>query len=420
MSSFKDLDETAVPDDIECGEQLFDCSFHPKGDFLACGLIDGCVEVWKYGLEENKKMLSVMAHDASCRGVEFSTDGNMLYTVSADCYFRGLDGSGKPVFKLKAHTNPINKLSPLTEHIFATGDDVGQVKIWDIRKPGDDPVLDWHIHEDFISGFAYSPEKNTLLSVSGDATLCAYDMRKGPGKDGKQGVERSEDQEAEMHCLTILKGGRKVVCGTQEGVLLVFTWDRWQDCSDRYPGHPETVDCMLKIDETTIMTGSSDGLIRAVSIQPNKMIGVLGDHEEFPVEGMCTSPDGLFLASFAHDNKIRFNDISMFVDDVDDEEEEEDGDDAMPVEGRKGGSTAKAKASSGASPKASNPKAAGGGDDESDEEFEDEDEDEGEDMDAASSDFDSGSSDDDGEIGGRAAGSGYKIKTQAEKFFSDL
>ena len=57
-------------------------------------------------------------------------------------------------------------------------------------------------------------------------------------------------------------------------------------CTHRFPGHPETVDCMLKIDESMLLTGSSDGLIRVVSIQPNKILGVVGDHDDFPVEGM--------------------------------------------------------------------------------------------------------------------------------------
>ena len=35
-----------------------------------------------------------------------------------------------------------------------------------------------------------------------------------------------------------------------------------------------------------MVTGSSDGLVRVVSIQPNKVLGVLGDHDDFPVEGM--------------------------------------------------------------------------------------------------------------------------------------
>lgn len=38
------------------------------------------------------------------------------------------------------------------------------------------------------------------------------------------------------------------------------------------------MDALLKYDEDTVLTGSSDGLIRVVSLQPNKMLGVLGEH----------------------------------------------------------------------------------------------------------------------------------------------
>ena len=46
------------------------------------------------------------------------------------------------------------------------------------------------------------------------------------------------------------------------------------------------MDCLWKVDESTVVTGSNDGLVRVVSIQPNKVLGVLGDHDDFPVEGM--------------------------------------------------------------------------------------------------------------------------------------
>jgi len=48
------------------------------------------------------------------------------------------------------------------------------------------------------------------------------------------------------------------------------------------------VDCLWKVDESTVVSGSSDGLVRVVSIQPNKVLGVLGDHDDFPVEGMVS------------------------------------------------------------------------------------------------------------------------------------
>ena len=81
----------------------------------------------------------------------------------------------------------------------------------------------------------------------------------------------------------------------------------------------------MKLDESTVLTGSSDGLIRVVALQPNKVLGVIGDHEDFPVEGMRSNRDSRILGSFAHDETVRFWDISMFADD-DDEDEEAGGD----------------------------------------------------------------------------------------------
>jgi WD repeat-containing protein 55 len=71
--------------------------------------------------------------------------------------------------------------------------------------------------------------------------------------------------------------------GTQEGVLNIYNWDEWGDLNDRMlgrserviihvavcdwdvgvgAGHPQSIDSIVKIDEDTIATGSSDGLIR--------------------------------------------------------------------------------------------------------------------------------------------------------------
>lgn len=43
-------------------------------------------------------------------------------------------------------------------------------------------------------------------------------------------------------------------------------------------GHPECVTAVLAYDADSVLTGSSDGLIRILSIQPNRMLGVLGEH----------------------------------------------------------------------------------------------------------------------------------------------
>jgi hypothetical protein len=47
------------------------------------------------------------------------------------------------------------------------------------------------------------------------------------------------------HCL-------QVVCGTQEGVLAVFNWGEWGDVSDRFPGHPASVDTVVPLTEVCV------------------------------------------------------------------------------------------------------------------------------------------------------------------------
>ena len=45
---------------------------------------------------------------------------------------------------------------------------------------------------------------------------------------------------------------------------------------------------------------------------------MIGDHEDFPVEGMRPNFDNTILASFSHDEIIRFWDISVFDGEEDD------------------------------------------------------------------------------------------------------
>jgi WD40 repeat protein len=65
-----------------------------------------------------------------------------------------------------------------------------------------------------------------------------------------------------------VQNGSKVVCGSQDGVLDIWSWGQWGDISDRFPGHPQSIDAMIAIDDDTILTGSSDGLIRFVPSLP--------------------------------------------------------------------------------------------------------------------------------------------------------
>lgn len=70
------------------------------------------------------------------------------------------------------------------------------------------------------------------------------------------------------------------MCPTGEGSVIIFKREHLEHHVDRIQGQPGSVDAIIKIDENTVVTGSEDGFLRGISIFPNKVLQVLGQHEE--------------------------------------------------------------------------------------------------------------------------------------------
>ena len=202
-------------------------------------------------------------------------------------------------------------------------------------------VAGWKVHEDYVSGMEDGEDGNTLLVASADGTLSVYDLRMA-GQQQQQSnnnhknnnglIRQSDNQDDELLSIKLMKNGKKVVCGTTEGVLSVFSYGTWGDVSDRFPGHPSSIDTLVKVDEDTLLTGSSDGLIRVVSIHPDKFIGVLGDnHEGFPIEKLQFNANRNYVGSITHDNFVRLWDARMLQEKDDDEEDDEQKDEDVQM-----------------------------------------------------------------------------------------
>jgi len=125
------------------------------------------------------------------------------------------------------------------------------------------------------------------------------------------------------------------VVGTQLGVLSIFDRRRgWADTVDRLPGHPQSIDSLcslttssssplLKHSADVIATGSSDGLVRLVQIHPNKLLGAVADHGDFPVERIKMDRHGKWIGSVSHDSILKMTDLEGAL-----EDSEAEGDDS--------------------------------------------------------------------------------------------
>ena len=73
---------------------------------------------------------------------------------------------------------------------------------------------------------------------------------------------------------------------------------------------------MIKYDEDTVITGCEDGLIRAVSVLPNRIISILGDpldtgDEIFHIQKVTLSHDKNLLASCSLDNIVKIIEVDF-------------------------------------------------------------------------------------------------------------
>ncbi|GFR46760.1 hypothetical protein Agub_g8386 [Astrephomene gubernaculifera] len=346
--------------------QPLDCCVSPNAGLLAAGLVTGQLQVASFACPPSadgaSSQLSYQlsftvpppedtpsdATDAtpSCRAVCFTHDGSAVLAGYSDHIVRSYDTTtGKLVQTFSGeHDQALSRVYALDPNVFVSGDEEGLVVLWDARSSngsgngcsgsgrgssknasggggggGRGATYRYTHHTDYISDFALNSRAGALVVTSGDATLSVHDLRK------RKALARSEDDnDDELLSCCVVKGGRKVVAGSQSGVLQLYSWGHWNDCSDRFPGHPESVQALVAFDESTLLTGSSDGGVRVVGVLPNRLLGILGQHnEDFPVERLALSHDRRVLASTSHDSAVKLWDLSLLLEDDDEGEGEE-------------------------------------------------------------------------------------------------
>ncbi|KAH3767919.1 transducin family protein wd-40 repeat family protein [Pelomyxa schiedti] len=313
------LKEAATaPSDIPFQTLVLDIAFHPSTNLIASALVSGSIKIHRYAMEEkNTLVLSKQTHKDSCRTISFAEDGKYLISGSADCSLRVTDVSaGKTVFSIKgAHKHGVNTIL-VEESMLASGDDVGRIKIWDIRQKSN--TCSWKKHHDYISTFLYHSQSQVLLSAGADGCLGAWDLRKGK----VQGFSDNFSDDILSLSFGLNKG--RVLCGTQSGKVIQFKWGQWGAPAQIGGGHPQAVEDIIEVSENMIFTGSSDGVVRVVQVEPFKLLGIVGTNGAFPAERLSVSWDQRFLACAGQLSPVKFWDVNDFFHDVQDDDDDED------------------------------------------------------------------------------------------------
>ena len=104
---------------------------------------------------------------------------------------------------IEAHAQPMYTCEYLSKDVLVTGDDDGQIKIWDLRTKT--CVYDVHEQkEGTITDLTSDSQKAYLFSTSNNGTLGVYDLRKSNTAKDKL-FAMSDEMEEELNCLTFVK-----------------------------------------------------------------------------------------------------------------------------------------------------------------------------------------------------------------------
>lgn len=293
--------------EVNLGGIPFDLDFHPSEQLVAAGLIDGNLLLYRYSPNAlPQRLLKVRAHSESCRAVRFINGGRAILTGSPDHSILATDvETGSVIARLEdAHDDAVNRLVNVTSETIASGDDNGCIKVWDTRQRS--CCNSFEAHEDYISDMTYSSDSMKLLATSGDGTLSVCNLRRNKVH------ARSEFSEVELLSVVIMKNGRKVVCGSQTGTLLLYSWGCFKDCSDRFVDLSQNpVNALLKLDEDRVVAASESGLISLVGVLPNRIIQPIAEHSDYPVERLAFSHDKKYLGSISHDYMLKLWDMDL-------------------------------------------------------------------------------------------------------------
>lgn len=120
--------------DIYLDDNIMTLKFSPTQNVLSLGQITGEIRLYTYTEDETKEQVNLTHHSESVRCIDYNTTGRILYACSADKSFSVISSGRLEGRLVGSHDEAINTIMHLEDdHIVATGDDDGVVKVWDLR-----------------------------------------------------------------------------------------------------------------------------------------------------------------------------------------------------------------------------------------------------------------------------------------------
>jgi WD40 repeat protein len=185
---------------------------------------------------------------------------------------------------------------------FATGDDWGDVRLWQVGRPGDSSSLLTNSGT-FVRALAFSPDGKSLVFGEGTGLLQLWDITSGKTVRSFTGHTDAVQTVAYSH------NGRYLASAGWDRVLRLWDVDGGDQLYE-FPAYPSLIlGVAFSPDDRSILTGSEDGAVILWDLQTKEQVQKFTGHTA-EVEAVAFSHDGLHILTGSRDSTARFWDVA--------------------------------------------------------------------------------------------------------------
>jgi len=291
---------------LETFASIATLAFSPDGRYLAAGMTNGEINLWRWGAYELHSRFH--GHSDMVWTVAFSPDGKQLASGGEDQTIRVWDlQSGECLWQHSAHRGWVKSLGyrPDGAWLYSAGHD-GFVRIWDGQTGA--PLYEWPAHQAWIWSLALSADGTQLATASEDRSVKLWPLVQGlPALHDQQTLTTHE---ATVRMVRFTNDGKQVVTASFDhtiGIWVAATGQlRW-----RLRSHTNFIwSIALSPDSRLLASAGDDQDIHLWDLTQGQLLQKLTGHSN-RVWNVAFSPDGKLLASGSDDQSLRLWDMEQ-------------------------------------------------------------------------------------------------------------
>ncbi|MBN8618745.1 MAG: protein kinase [Anaerolineae bacterium] len=277
----------------------------PDGQILATGSDDAALRLWDMSTGE---MIGSphSGHLDAIWSLSFAPDGATIASASSDRSVIIWNTTDLPALSIAALPQSDDALSVTfnpdgTQFAFAGGflnEEDFNIHLWDSASLEETAFLEGHTN--YITGLAYSPDNQHLVSASVDGTLRIWNL-----------ITRATDHTLQLDgfnpfiALAYSSDGHTIASGGADGTIILWDAASGQRISDSIPAHTDGIRALsFSTDGKRLASASQDNTVSIYDIESRTRItDPLTAHTD-DVLALAFSPDDTLLATGSKDRSI--------------------------------------------------------------------------------------------------------------------